>query len=292
MSEREYEVLIIGSGPAGLSAALNARVRNKSVAVVSRRLASPSLDKAPSIDNYLGVERIGGADLENRFIEQARGAGAYLLECDVLGLFNLGDSFSAFTSAGDYGCKAVVIATGAVQAASIPGESQYVGSGVSYCATCDGPLYRGKRAVVLGYTAHAAEEANFLAEICSQVTFVAVRGGKAEGVPELREEIRVVRGPAKAIHGAVSVTGVEIEGETIPADGVFVIRDSMPAERLIEGIEVADGAIRVNRDMATNIPGAFAAGDCTGRPYQVAKAVGEGQVAGLSAARYVDALPK
>lgn len=280
--------MIIGAGPAGLSAALNARVRNKSVAVVSRRLTSPSLEKAPWVDNYLGVERISGSELSARFVDHARTAGAELIESDITGIFNLGDSFAALGSDRDFSAKAVVIATGSVQEASIPGESRLLGMGVSYCATCDGPLYKGKRVVVLGYTAHAIEEANFLAQICSEVTYVAARSAKAEDAPEIAEGIRVLKKRVLGIRGENKVEEVELDGETIPADGVFVVRDSIPVERLLEGIDVADGAIVVDREMATNVAGVFAAGDCTGRPYQVAKAVGEGLVAGLSAARYVD----
>jgi len=280
--------MVIGAGPAGLSAALNARVRNKSVAVVSRRLTSPSLEKAPWVDNYLGIERISGSELSGRFVEHARTAGAELIESDITGIFNLGDSFAALGSEREFSAKAVVIATGSVQEASIPGESELLGMGVSYCATCDGPLYKGKKVVVLGYTAHAIEEANFLAQICSEVTYVAARSIKAEDRPELAEGIRVLKKRVLGIRGENKVEEVELDGETIPADGVFVVRDSIPVERLLEGIEVADGAIVVDREMATNVPGVFAAGDCTGRPYQVAKAVGEGLVAGLSAARYID----
>ena len=280
--------MVIGAGPAGLSAALNARVRNKSVAVVSRKLTSPSLEKAPWVDNYLGVERISGSELSARFVDHARTAGAELIESDITGIFNLGDSFAALGSDRDFSAKAVVIATGSVQEASIPGESRLLGMGVSYCATCDGPLYKGKRVVVLGYTAHAIEEANFLAQICSEVTYVAARSAKAEDAPEIAEGIRVLKKRVLGIRGENKVEEVELDGETIPADGVFVVRDSIPVERLLEGIDVADGAIVVDREMATNVAGVFAAGDCTGRPYQVAKAVGEGLVAGLSAARYVD----
>lgn len=280
--------MVIGAGPAGLSAALNARVRNKSVAVVSRKLTSPSLEKAPWVDNYLGVERISGSELSARFVDHARTAGAELIESDITGIFNLGDSFAALGSDRDFSAKAVVIATGSVQEASIPGESRLLGMGVSYCATCDGPLYKGKRVVVLGYTPHAIEEANFLAQICSEVTYVAARSAKAEDAPEIAEGIRVLKKRVLGIRGENKVEEVELDGETIPADGVFVVRDSIPVERLLEGIDVADGAIVVDREMATDVTGVFAAGDCTGRPYQVAKAVGEGLVAGLSAARYVD----
>ena len=283
-----YDVMIIGAGPAGTSAAVNTRVRNKSTALISRRFASPSLAKAPAVHNYLGLEEMSGTELYSRFLEHARRAEARLIEADVTGVYDMGGHFSALTSAGDISARSVIIATGAVQSASIPGESALLGAGVSYCATCDGPLYRGKRVVVLGYAAEAREEANFLAEICSEVTYVDLQRGKAEKGAPLAGSIREVVAKVAGIRGESFVTHVELEGETILADGVFVIRESIPVERLLDGLAVAEGAIVVDRDMATSVPGVFAAGDCTGRPWQVAKAVGEGLVAGLSAARYVD----
>ncbi len=288
MEYEVYDVMIIGAGPAGMSAAVNARVRNKSVVLLSRKFASPSLAKAPSVHNYLGVEEVSGAELYSRFFEHVRRSEAELIEADVTGVYDMGGYFAALTSAGDVSARACVIATGAVQSASIPGESALVGSGVSYCATCDGPLYRGKRAAVLGYTAEAREEANFLSTICSEVTYVDLQRGKGDKGPALASSIREVAGKVVGIRGEKFVTHVELEDEEIQADGVFVIRESIPIERLLEGLAVAEGAIVVDRDMAANVPGVFAAGDCTGRPWQVAKAVGEGLVAGLSAARHVD----
>lgn len=290
MEQEIYDVMIVGAGPAGMSAAVNARVRNKSVALVSRRFTSPSLARAPAIHNYLGVEGVSGSELYKRFLEHARRSEAQLIESNVNGIYDMGGYFSALASAGDISARAVVIATGAVQSASIPGESTLVGSGVSYCATCDGPLYRGKRVVVLGYTAAAREEANFLAEICSEVTYVDLQRGKMGDGPSLADSIRVVTGKVLSIRGETIATHVQLEEESIPADGVFVIRESIPIERLLDGLTIADGAIAVDREMATSVPGVFAAGDCTGRPWQVAKAVGEGLAAGLSAARHVDRL--
>lgn len=283
-----YDVMIVGAGPAGLSAAVNARVRAKSVVLVSRRFTSPSLAKAPSVYNYLGVAEMSGNELYSRFLDHARRAEARLIEADVTGIYDMGGYFSALTSAGDISARTIIIATGTVQSASIPGESALLGAGVSYCATCDGPLYRGKRVVVLGYTPEAREEANFLAEICAEVTYVDLQRGKADKDVPLAESIREVVSKVVGIRGASFVTHVELENQEIPADGVFVIRESIPAERLLDGLVVTDGAIVVDRDMATSVPGVFAAGDCTGRPWQVAKATGEGLVAGLSAARHVD----
>lgn len=282
-----YDIMIVGAGPAGLSAALNARVRNKSTLVVSRKFSSASLNKAPSIDNYLGLHGISGEEVYQRFFDHARASGAEFVEADVTGIYNMGDYFSALTSTGDVSAKAVILATGAVQVASIPGESEKLGMGVSYCATCDGALYRGKRVAVLGYTPHAVDEANFLAEMCSEVAYVPGSRWGAD-LSALKPEVKVYRGKVVAIRGEMAVADVQLDTGVIPADGVFVIRESIPAERFVDGIVVEDGAIVVDRNMATSIAGVFAAGDCTGRPWQVAKAVGEGLIAALSAARAVD----
>lgn len=282
-----YDVMIVGAGPAGLSAAVNCRVRNKSTVVVSRKFESPSLSKAPLIENYLGVDAMSGRELYQRLLEHARRSGAEFLEANVTGIYDMGDSYAALTSAGDVSAVAVILATGTVQSASIPGESDKVGMGVSYCATCDGPLYKGKRVVVVGFSPHAVEEANFLSEICSEVTYVpASRGGS--DVSHLKPAVNLAKGSVKAILGDMAVSGVELDSGIVETDGVFVIRESVPAERLVEGITVKDGAIEVDRDMFTGVPRVFAAGDCTGRPWQVARAVGQGQVAALSAARAVD----
>ena len=247
-----YDVMIIGAGPAGMSAAVNARVRAKSVALVSRRFASPSLAKAPSVHNYLGVEEMSGTELYSRFLEHARRAEARLVEADVTGIYDMGGHFSALTSAGDISARAVIIATGAVQSASIPGESELLGAGVSYCATCDGPLYRGKRVVVLGYTAEAREDANFLAEICSEVTYVDLQRGKADKGTPLANSVREVVGKVVGIRGE-SHTHVELVSEEIPVDGVFVIRESTADDS--DGLVVTDGAIAVDREMATSVSG-------------------------------------
>ena len=224
-----YDVMIVGAGPAGLSAAVNCRVRNKSTVVVSRKFESPSLSKAPLIENYLGVDAMSGRELYQRLLEHARRSGAEFLEANVTGIYDMGDSYAALTSAGDVSAVAVILATGTVQSASIPVVSDKVGMGVSYCATCDGPLYKGKRVVVVGFSPHAVEEANFLSEICSEVTYVpASRGGS--DVSHLKPAVNLAKGSVKAILGDMAVSGVELDSGIVETDGVFVIRESVPAE--------------------------------------------------------------
>ena len=281
------DVMIVGAGPAGLSAAVNCRVRNKSTVVVSRKFESPSLSKAPLIENYLGVDAMSGRELYQRLLEHARRSGAEFLEANVTGIYDMGDSYAALTSAGDVSAVAVILATGTVQSASIPGESDKVGMGVSYCATCDGPCQgqaRGRGGI---QPARGGGGQFPLGDMLRSYVSARLPGGGSD-VSHLKPAVNLAKGSVKAILGDMAVSGVELDSGIVETDGVFVIRESVPAERLVEGITVKDGAIEVDRDMFTGVPRVFAAGDCTGRPWQVARAVGQGQVAALSAARAVD----
>lgn len=293
MADNTYEIIIVGGGPAGLAAAINGRIRNKRVLVLTKSLYSFSLKKAPKIDNYLGISATSGQELNDAYLNHARQMGVEIVEKEVVGIYNLGDSFALMTNDGDYSAETVIIATGGVQKASIPGEQKFVGSGVSYCATCDGLLYKGKKVSVIAYTPEAVEEANYLAEVCGEVYYIKAYREKKEaegerGHLELSEKVRVIEGKPEEIVGDTVVKGVKVGGELIDAAGVFIMRETIPVDRLLEGLELEEGSIKVDRSMRTNIPGVFAAGDCTGRPWQVAKAVGEGTVAGLSAASYLD----
>jgi thioredoxin reductase (NADPH) len=184
-----------------------------------------------------------------------------------------------------YQSKVLVLASGVVRQVKFPGEQEYLGRGVSYCATCDGMLYRGKSVVVVGRSKDAPHEANFLKGLGCQVTYVSQKD--PEG---LDSEIPVVKANRLEIQGAQMVTGLVADGTVLPCEGVFVLRDAVASTDLLPQLETKQGSVVVDRAMATNIPGVFAAGDCTGAPLQIAKAVGEGHIAGLSAADYLDKL--
>lgn len=279
-----WDLLIVGAGPAGLAAAVNGRLREKSVLILSAEMGSRRLEKAPEIRNYPGFPEISGVELQQRFLEHARGLGA-LLERERVENIYPGTEFTCVTRGNRvYRSRAVILATGVQQARFLPGEKELLGRGLGYCATCDGPLYRDQDVAVIGETPQAEEEVNFLAEICRKVYFF----------PRYQEEIRVDprvevrREQPLRVLGRERVTGLALASGELPVAGVFIIREVAPAERLVEGLRIQDGAIVVDRGMATNIPGVFAAGDCTGKPYQVGKAVGEGLTAALSAVHYLD----
>ena len=282
-----YDIAVIGSGPAGLSAAVNARARGKSVLVVGNDHRESPLYRAERVDNYLGMPGRTGAELMEAYRRHAEAMEVELRTGRVLNIMQMdGTSYLSIGSDMET-ARAVVLTTGVARGKKLPGEARYLGRGVSYCATCDGVLYRGKEVAVLGMAADAPEEANYLQELGCKVTYISDR--QPEG---LRKDIAFRRGFKRQVVGGQSVEAVEVDGERLPCAGVFILRPSLAPVQLLPGLALEGGYIAVDRNMATNLPGVFAAGDCTGTPLQVSKAVGEGLVAGHRAAEYIDQMDK
>ena len=279
-----WDILIVGTGPAGMGAAVNARIREKKVILLGAENGSDRLAKAPEVKNYLGFPEISGKELMDKFIGHAVGAGAVLEKGRVETIYP-GDEFTVVTRDNQlYRSRAVILATGVQQARLLPGEKEFLGRGLGYCATCDGPIYRGKEVAVIGETPEAEEEVNFLAEICSKVHYFP----SYKGEPQVDPQVEVYKEKPMAVLGDKRAEGVALADGKLPVAGVFIIREVAPAEQLISDLKLEDKSIVVNRMMETNIPGVFAAGDCTGKPYQVGKAAGEGLTAALSAVSYLD----
>ncbi len=263
-----YDLAIVGGGPAGLAAAIHGRARDKSVLVVSNEpLASP-LCKAERVDNYPGMPRTSGRAIVETMLEQARDLGVEVRLGRVLNILSMGDTSYLGIGSDMEQARAVILATGVVRTAKLPGEAELLGRGVSYCATCDGMLYRGKPIVVAGNAPNFREEVEFLQGIGCQVTEVGLGGLK--------------------ILGENQVEAVESKGERIPCAGVFLLRTAVAPTDLLPGLALEDGHISVDRYMRTNVKGIYAAGDCTGAPLQIAKAVGEGQMAAHTAVTELD----
>ena len=277
-----YDIIVIGSGPAGLSAALTARARNKTVLVVGNRWQDSPLARAERVDNYLGLPSQSGADLLETFHAHAKEAGVAFLEGRALSALPW-NGFQVSVGSQVLSAGALILAPGVGRQKKFPGEAEYLGRGVSYCATCDGMLYRGKPVAVVGRSPDAPEEANFLKNLGCQVTYLAPKRPET-----LEADIPFVQTGTVSIQGQLTVTGLTANGGTIPCAGVFILRPAVAPTDLLPALATANGAIQVDRSMATNLPGVFAAGDCTGAPYQIAKAAGEGQVAALSACAYLD----
>ena len=195
------------------------------------------------------------------------------------------DGFVVFSEREVYRAGAVVLATGVYRDAEIEGEADLVGQGVSYCVTCDGRLFTGRRAAFVSYSANGEEEASALAEDYGvDVTYVALYEGDAR----LPEGVHVIKGaPPTRLEQADGHVRVSLPGEDLLVDAVFIYKESVSPRALLDGLATDGGHISVDRHMETSVPGVFAAGDCTGEPYQTAKAVGEGQVAALEAVRLI-----
>ena len=193
------------------------------------------------------------------------------------------NGFSITVGAQVYQGQSLILAPGVVRSAKYPGEAEYLGRGVSYCATCDGMLYRNKPVTVVGLTPDAPQEANYLNSLGCQVTYVSPH--RPQG---LQEGIPYIQAGRLAVKGEQTVTGLEADGALLPCSGVFILRRAVAPTDLLPALETDGGVIKVDRRMATNVPGVFAAGDCTGGHLQVSKAVGEGHVAALSACEYLD----
>lgn len=262
-----YDVLVIGGGPAGLSAALNVRARGRSVLVVTNPPEENPLWRAERVDNYLGMGAVSGAQMLSDMRAQAEAAGAEFLTGRALNASYMMDNWYVSVGSDMYNARAVVLSGGVARGKKFPGEQEYLGRGVSYCATCDGMLYRGRSVAVLGFSDSARKEADFLQSIGCTVSYFH-------------------RPKSCSIAGGDTVETVTCDGVTEAVDCVFILRPTMAPTDLFPGLATDNGYVTVDRRMTTNLPGLFAAGDCTGGPLQVAKAVGEGLVAGQSAAAF------
>lgn len=263
-----YDVLVIGGGPAGLSAALNIRARGRSVLVVTNPQEENPLWRAEKVDNYLGMPDVTGAEMLQTMRRHAEAAGAEFREGKVLNTMRMGDSWYVSIGTDMENASAIVLAAGVARGKKFAGEEEFLGRGVSYCATCDGMLYRNRPVAVLGWTDTARHEAAFLEGIGCAVTYFD-------------------KPKTCTIHGGSAVEQVECDGQRADVEGVFLLRPTMAPTDLFPGLAVEKGYVTVDRKMSTNLPGVFAAGDCTGGPLQVSKAAGEGLIAGQSAAAFV-----
>lgn len=265
------DIIIIGGGPAGVSAALTAKHRNKTVKIISNSVEQSNLWKAKVVENYPGCPNVSGEDLLTAFNKQIEDAGIEFITGRALNALPMGETFSVSCGQDYYDCKAIILTVGVTQQSTYPGETEFLGKGVSYCATCDGMLYRGKKVAVIGLNEEAASEAELLRSIgCDVEFFDKNRAKKFE------------------IIGNDIVTALIADDTQYPVDGVFILRSTIAPNSFLPSLETKDGQIVVDGTMKTSIKGVFAAGDCTGRPYQIAVAVGQGNAAAISASAYIE----
>ena len=279
-----YDVAIIGTGPAGVSAALTAKNRNLSIMLLGSTQMSEKVVKAHEIRNYPGLPSVKGEDLAAAFRKQLEQMEIPVTERRIGAVYAMGDYFALQAGEEMIEAKTVILATGVVMAKPLPGEETLLGRGVSYCATCDAPLYRGRTAAVIGYSPREEAEAAFLAGVCSGVSYFPMYREETD----LPDTVKVIREKPEEIRKTEAGLLVKTAEGEYPADGVFVLREAVAPAQLVPGLETDGAHVKVNRRMETNLPGVFACGDLTGTPYQYIKAAGEGNVAALSAAAYIE----
>ncbi len=266
--DSNFDIIIIGGGIAGVSAALTAINRGKKVAVVSNPPETQNLYKAEAVTNYPGIINMSGRDFALLLHEQLGKSGATPINGRALSVLDFGGSFGVAVGNDYYSAKAVILALGITREKLYPGEGEFLGRGLSYCATCDGMLYKDKTVALIGSGHEAELDVEFLRGICKEV-------------------IHFPENKPYSISGGMKADTVSDGEREYKVDGIFVIKDTVSVTKLVEGLEYKKGGIVVDEKQQTNIPGIFAAGDCTGLPYQLSKAAGDGNVAALSACDYL-----
>jgi len=279
-----YDCAVVGTGPAGISAALNLKIHNKNFIWLGNRELSDKITKAEKISNYPGFIDATGEELNAAFKKQIEKSGIEITEKMVNQIYPTENGFALMAGNDFFEAKTVILTTGVAAVGTLDGESNYVGRGVSYCATCDGGLYRGKTIAVICSNKRFEHEVKYLAELAEKIYYFPTYKEPSDISPN----VEIMSARAVKIDGALRVSGVVLQGgEKLAVDGVFCLRDAISLATLLPKLETKDGHIAVDRTMATNVPGCFAAGDCTGRPYQYTKAVGEGNVAAHGVIEYL-----
>ncbi|MBQ7542096.1 MAG: NAD(P)/FAD-dependent oxidoreductase [Clostridia bacterium] len=279
-----FDVCILGKGPAGLSAGIYAVRAGAKTLVIGG--ADGALAKAKRIDNYFGIATIGGRELLEAGEAQYKALGGETLEAEATAVEMIPGGYLVHTADRQIETRALVLAMGkARKAASLPGETEFLGKGVSHCAVCDGFFFKKKRVGVLGAGAYAASEAQQLLAFTPDVTVFT--DGKE---PAVEMPCPVETAKLAALTGELRLGAVQTaDGTTFPLDGFFIARGSAGASELALklGVPTDNGNIRVDKDGMTALPGVFAAGDCLGGLCQVSVSVGTGALAGQRAAEYV-----
>lgn len=300
-----YDIIVVGGGPAGLTAALYAARAGKHVLVLEGEATGGQINFAPQVDNYPGLPSMSGADFGQTLTRQARDQGAELIKAQALSLRPRGNQFEVVTADGCYAAAAVIMATGVTQRKlGLPDEDALAGAGLSYCAVCDGSLYQDRPVAVVGGGDTALQDALFLSERCSHVTLIHRRDlfrGTQRLVDQLRERTNVtllMSHTVQALHrGPDGLTGLTLLDKKsgkqleLAVDGLFVAVGQKPRTRAFSTLLMTDdrGYLLSNENCTTGLSGVFAAGDCRAKEVrQLATAVGDGTTAALGACKYVD----
>lgn len=300
-----YDILIIGGGPAGLTAAIYAARAGKRTAILEREAAGGQIVSAPLVENYPGAPSVSGAELAGRMRAQAEALGAELLYTEAAGLEKTQTGFRVLCTDGTREARTVILATGAShRRLGLPGEELLTGCGVSYCALCDGAFYEGADVAVVGGGETALQDALFLASTCRSVTLIHRResfraGAQLVSRAERQENIRILRGRTvekllwsdEALQGLLLTNLKTGQTERLDVEGLFVAVGQVPQSApFADAVAEENGYYLAGEDTKTSLPGVFAAGD--GRKKQVRQlttAVSDGTAAAIAACRYLEA---
>lgn len=296
------DIIIVGAGPAGLTAAVYARRAGKSVLVLEKENFGGQINFSPKIENYPGFTQISGAELADRLVEQALTQGASIDIEEVTGITPNENGFTVITDSGEHACGAVILATGARHRhLGVPGEETYIGDGISFCAVCDGAFYADRHVAVIGGGNSALQEALLLSETCARVTILqnlsAFTGEQklidlVQSRPNITSHFNVT---VKEFYGDDEIRGALVTdaatGETtkVEADGFFEAIGLIPDNAAFENVAPLErGYVRAGEDCLTATPGIFTAGDCRTKSIrQIATAMADGAVAALAACDYL-----
>lgn len=301
-----YDIVIIGAGPAGLTAAIYARRAEKSVLVVEKETFGGQITHSPKVENYPGTLRMSGNEFAEKLVEQALSLGAEIELDEITSIETEGNAKKVIGTNGTYEAKSIIIASGSKhRTLGAENEERFVGAGISYCAVCDGAFYSGKEVAVIGGGNTALQEAVMLSDICKKVTLVqnlAFFTGEKKLLAQLEKKGNVefiTNSVVCAIEGDDSLSSIGIlnteteEKTTLFVDGVFVAIGQVPENEPFKTVSSLDdyGYIISGEECESGTEGVFVAGDCrTKKVRQIATAVSDGAIAAVNACKYIDSL--
>ena len=299
-----YDLIIIGGGPAGLTAGIYAQRARLKTLLLEKEIVGGQIAVSDVIENYPGFSSISGAELMEKFEQHAKGFGLEIKLTDVTDVQDKGKEKIVKTSEGDLITKAVIVATGAKpRRLGVPGEKEFTGKGVSYCATCDGPFFKGQQVLVVGGGDTAIKEAVYLSKIASTVYLAHRRDQlraekiiqeKAFSTPNIKMLLSHILKEIKGKTGIEKVTLQNLKDNTVKeldTEGVFIFVGINPTTDFVDVEKDKQGFIKTDQDMRTSVNGIFAAGDCRTTPLkQVSTAVGDGALAAYMVEKYIEEL--
>lgn len=281
-----YDIAIIGTGPAGISAAITAKLRNKNIILFGNKDLSDKINKAHSIKNYMGLPNVTGEELAAALKNHLNDLDIEITEKRVNAVYSMGEYFALQVGKEMIESKSLIIATGVTASKTLENEDEFLGRGVSYCATCDAHFCKGKDVAVIAYTKEAEEDALFLSEVCSSIKYFPLYDISNE-IFDKYGNIQIIKDKPIGFAGNMKAERIICENSSYDAFSTFVVRNNISADKLVPGLKTDGTHIIVDLQMETNIKGLFACGDIAGKPYQYIKSAGQGNIAALSAVAYL-----